>query len=335
MQQEATGIQMPVWASLSSRGGRPDNQDRCGDAPTPGGRGFVVADGLGGHAAGAVAAAACVDACLDALKGHGELGRERLQAAFDAAQRAVQDAPRRDPSAEGCRTTAVVIELAPGRAIWGHVGDTRLYHFRDGVIAHQTLDHSMPQALVQAGAIRPDEIRRHPERNRLLKSLGGEGEASPTLLEEPIAVSPGDAFLLCTDGFWEHVTEADMEAALAGPAAPAEWLERMESQVVRMATGAFDNYSATAVIVRDRGARTAPAPAGVGKTLLRLAAAVLLAAAAVAGARCAFAPERRHPLILSGGPAGRLPAGGEALGREGAPQLHSVPAEPAVSVVGS
>jgi PPM family protein phosphatase len=326
MHEDGAGRLTPVWASLSSRGGRAENQDRCGDAATPAGRAFVVADGLGGHAGGAVAAAACVEACLDVLKSPGLLGRDRLQAAFEAAQHAVQDAPRRDPAVEGCRTTAVVLEIARGRAIWGHLGDTRLYLFRSGAIAQQTLDHSMPQALVQTGAIRPEEIRRHPERNRLLKSLGGEGEATPTLQGEPIALSAGDAFLLCTDGFWELVTEEEMLAALAGAAGPAEWLDRMEADLVRVASGAHDNYSATAVILHDGPVRAASA-GGVGKTLLRLLAAALLGAAAAAAWRCAQGPPGPHPLILSRAAAGSLPACEAALGPPAAPRLHSAPAE--------
>jgi serine/threonine protein phosphatase PrpC len=327
MQEEGGGLLTPVWASLSSRGGRAENQDRCGDAATPGGRAFVVADGLGGHAGGAAAAAAAVEASLDALKGPGLLGRERLQHAFEAAQHAVQDAPRRDPAAEGCRTTAVVLEIARGRAVWGHLGDTRLYHFRGGAVAHQTLDHSMPQALVQTGAIRPEEIRRHPDRNRLLKSLGGEGEAAPTLLEEPIALAAGDAFLLCTDGFWEFVTEEDMLAALGGASGPAEWLERMENGLLHVATGSHDNYSATAVLLRDRGARAA-APRGVGKALLRLLAAALLGAALAGAWRCAQGPAGPHPLILSGPPAGCLPVCEALPTPRSGPRLHSVPADP-------
>jgi serine/threonine protein phosphatase PrpC len=326
MQEDRGGLLTPVWASLSSRGGRAENQDRCGDAATPAGRAFVVADGLGGHAGGAVAAAACVEAMLDALKGPGMLGRDRLQAAFESAQHAVQDAPRRDPAIEGCRTTAVVLEIARDRAIWGHLGDTRLYHFRGGAVAHQTLDHSMPQALVQTGAIRPEEIRRHPERNRLLRSLGGEGEAAPTLIDEPIAVAAGDAFLLCTDGFWELVTEDEMLAALAGDPGPAAWLDRMEAGLARVASGTHDNYSATAVILRKGPVRAAPA-GGVGKTLLWFLAAALLGAVAAVAWRCTQGPGGPHPLILSQAAAGSLPACEEALGPPAGTQLHSVPAE--------
>jgi serine/threonine protein phosphatase PrpC len=329
MSEREAGPGAPVWASLSSRGGRPDNQDRCGDVATPTGRAFIVADGLGGHAAGAVAALACVEAGLDALKGPGPLSPARLQAAFDAAQHAVQDAPRRDASAEGCRTTAVILEIGLGGAIWGHVGDTRLYHFRGGRILHQTLDHSMPQALVQAGSIRPEEIRKHPERNRLLKSLGGEGEATPTLLDAPVVLEPNDAFLLCTDGFWELATEEEMVATLADAGGPAAWLERMEALVLRAASGSFDNYSATAVILKPRPVTPPPTRGDrLGRTLARVLGFALLAAAAAGAVRCALAPSGPPPLILSGSPAAGLPGCEAPLGSGSGPPATLGPAEP-------
>jgi hypothetical protein len=221
-----------------------------------------------------------------------------------------------------------VLEISAGRATWAHVGDTRLYHFRDGRVAHQTLDHSMPQALVQAGAIRSDEIRRHPERNRLLKSLGGEGEVAPTFLEAPIALAPGDAFLLCTDGFWELVTEDEMQAALAGASGPAAWLERMESQVLKAATGAFDNYSATTVLVKGRRAPDAArAKGGLGRALLVAVSIACLAAAAISAFRCATGTST-PPLVISALPAGGLPGCEPPLSRPPGPRLHSGPAKP-------
>jgi serine/threonine protein phosphatase PrpC len=286
-------------------------------------------EGVGGHAAGAGGALACVAPGLDALKGPGPLSPVRLQAAFDAAQHAVQDAPRRDASAEGCRTTAVVLEIGLGGAIWGHVGDTRLYHFRGGRVLHQTLDHSMPQALVQAGAIRPEEIRTHPERNRLLKSLGGEGEATPTLLDAPVAIESNDAFLLCTDGFWELVTEEEMVGALAGAGGPAEWLERMEALLLRAASGSFDNYSATAVVLKPRPVTPPPTRGqSLGRTLVRVLGFALLAAAAAGAVRCALRPSGPPPLILSGGPAAALPGCEAPLGSGTGPPATLRPAEP-------
>ena len=323
MREDEAGVGSPVWASLSSRGGRSDNQDRCGDAAAPGGHLFVVADGLGGHAAGAVAAEACVSATLAAAGSGISLEPERLRGLFDAAHYAVQDAQRRDPATLGCRTTSVVLALANGSALWGHVGDTRLYHLRGGRVISQTLDHSVPQALVQTGAIQASEIRRHPDRNRLLRSLGGEGEIDPTLLETPIALEAGDAFLLCSDGLWEHVTEPEMEDTLRGAADPAAWLKRLEALVLRAARGSFDNYSATAVFLGAAGgARTASRGDRLWVLLLALLAALLLG---LGLARCLRPPQaawcsgrflripcrspRARPRWVAGTP-GRRPAPG-------------------------
>ena len=323
MRDEGAAVGAPVWASLSSRGGRADNQDRCGDTAVAGGHVFVVADGLGGHAAGAVAAEACVSATLAAAGRGALLAPESLGALFDAAHRAVQEAQVRDPSAAGCRTTSVVLQVSESRALWGHVGDTRLYHLRGGRVIAQTLDHSVPQALVQTGAIQASEIRRHPDRNRLLRSLGGEGDAAPTLLDAPVELAPGDAFLLCSDGLWEHVTEAEMEESLRGAPDPETWLKRLEARVLAAARGAFDNYSATAVFLGRAGAARGP----VRRRGLRIVVAALAGLClGLAVQRCL---ERPSPgLVFGARSAPSLPVGEETHGSAAALRLHSTPAEP-------
>jgi serine/threonine protein phosphatase PrpC len=247
---ESTAAPAPVAASVSAAGGRSQNEDRCGDGPTAAGHAWVVADGLGGHAAGELAAEWAVRALLDALAGRPALGAGELARAFDAAGAAIRAAQRERPDAVGCRTTAVVLAVEEGRAVWAHVGDSRLYHLRDGRVVHQTLDHSVPQALVQAGALEPEAIRRHPDRNLLLRCLGGDEPVEAAFAPEPVAVRPGDAFLLCTDGFWELVPEAAMEESLSAARDPADWLQRMEQALLGAARGAYDNYTATAVLLR-------------------------------------------------------------------------------------
>jgi serine/threonine protein phosphatase PrpC len=282
----------------------------------------VVADGLGGHAAGAVAAEACVGATLAAARS-AALAPEPLRAAFEAAHRAVQEAQRRDPAAAGCRTTSVVLMVAGDRALWGHVGDTRLYHLRAGRVVSQTLDHSVPQALVQTGAIQASEIRRHPDRNRLLRSLGGDEEVAPTLLDAPVALQRGDAFLLCSDGLWEHVTESEMEELLRGAPDPETWLRRLEARVLGAARGAFDNYSATAVFVGAAGG-VGPRP---GWRLLRVALIGLaLLCLGLAIQRCLRMPS--PGLVLGGAAAPALPVGEGPHGSGALPRLQSVAAEP-------
>jgi PPM family protein phosphatase len=322
MAKEQEPLADPVWASLSARGGRRANQDRLGHAVTAAGHAFVVADGLGGHAAGEVAAEAAVDAILESLRGAGAPSAEGLVAAFAAAQRAVGEAERSAPGRTGCRTTAVVLWLGGGQALWAHVGDSRLYHLRGGRVLHQTRDHSVPQALVDAGEIETSAIRGHPDRNRLLRAIGGADDLAPSVQDAPVALEPGDAFLLCTDGFWELVTETEMTGALGEGADPEGWLARLERRLEARATGEYDNYTALAVVLGSpRPVRRRRVPAGLGALAFALALAL---GSALSVERC-LNPAPRPLLLGSRGP--QLGPGRAAPGFPSAP-LHSIAALP-------
>ena len=147
------------------------------------------------------------------------------------------------------RSTAVVLLLDDAKALWAHLGDTRLYHFANGHIVFQTRDHSVPQAMVDARDIGYDDIRHHEDRNRLTRSLGNDGKVRTTLLGQSVALGKGDAFLMCTDGFWEFVTENVMEATLAESETPEKWLVKMETILLGNAPAGHDNYTATAIFV--------------------------------------------------------------------------------------
>jgi serine/threonine protein phosphatase PrpC len=103
--------------------------------------------------------------------------------------------------------------------------------------------------MVKAGEMRAAEIRHHEDRNRLLRTLGNDEEPRPTLVPAPVPLTPGDAFLLCTDGFWEYVTETEMEITLAKAADPDTWLRTMTRRLVERADPDHDNYTAMAVFV--------------------------------------------------------------------------------------
>jgi serine/threonine protein phosphatase PrpC len=147
------------------------------------------------------------------------------------------------------RTTAVVLVADTSGAVWGHIGDSRLYMLRSGRVVSQTRDHSVPQSLVDAGEITPAEIRFHEDRNRLLRSLGNGGRLRAALLERPMLLNKGDAFLLCSDGFWEYVTETEMEVDFAKARTPDDWLDRMAVRIRPRAHEARDNCTALAVFI--------------------------------------------------------------------------------------
>jgi serine/threonine protein phosphatase PrpC len=237
-------------ASLTRVGGRERNEDACGHRVGETGGVWVVADGLGGHAGGERASRLAVETLLALLGDTPAISLPVLAGALERTQQ-VLIAEQREGGLRtgGMRTTVVVLASDGERALWAHVGDSRLYHFREGALVTQTRDHSVPQALANAGEISPEAIRAHEDRDRLLRSLGGEGAVRPSLPEAAVTLVPGDAFLLCTDGFWEPVTEEEMTAALTTAAGPEAWLAGLERLLLERVESDHDNYTALAVFV--------------------------------------------------------------------------------------
>lgn len=230
-------------AQVSKRGGRETNQDAVWSGAMEGWHVWAVADGLGGMGGGEMASAAAIEG----LAGCAKVDLEEMGA---AAQEAVLGKQKEHPEFASMRTTLVVLVSDGGQARWMHSGDSRLYWLRGGAVVEQTLDHSVPQALVVAGRITPGEIRNHPDRNRLLKCLGTAG-SQIDLSSGWRKLQSGDAFLLASDGFWERISETEMETEYARAATAAGWLLGMELRVVERAAklreGEADNYSAIAI----------------------------------------------------------------------------------------
>jgi PPM family protein phosphatase len=229
-------------ATISNAGGRDHNEDACGHR----GGCWALADGLGGHGGGEVASRVAVDSVLGSLADTPPSVAGIVQA-MQAANLALHREQQATPALERMRTTLVILVSNGAAALWGHVGDSRLYHFRGGQLLAQTADHSVPQAMVKAGEMRAADIRHHEDRNRLLRTLGNEEEPRPTLVPAAVPLAAGDAFLLCTDGFWEYVTETEMEITLAKAADPDAWLGTMTRRLVERAEPSHDNYTAMAV----------------------------------------------------------------------------------------
>jgi serine/threonine protein phosphatase PrpC len=227
---------------LCKQGGRDKNQDfeKIHKLHTAGVtlHQFIVADGLGGQGGGEFASKAAVHSVLagSAMHKNGSVGLDEyfdpewLTLQFEIAHGNVKQQQQRQPEFSKMATTLVVLMVMDGKAIWGHVGDSRLYLLREGKIHSQTKDHSVPQMLVSSGEIEEKDIRHHPDRNRLLRALGDNRENIQARVHEEETLQEGDVFLLCTDGFWEYVTEEEMLTSLYESANPDDWLKRMESQ---------------------------------------------------------------------------------------------------------
>lgn len=230
-------------AQICELGGRETNQDAVWSGAAGEWFGWALADGLGGMGGGEIASEAALRAIAE---GFGQ--NPDLMQLGEAANEAVRAKQVERPEWKAMRTTLVLLASNGQEARWVYSGDSRLYRFRAGAIVEQTLDHSVPQTLVDAGRIPASEIRQHPDRNRLLKSLGG---LTAELSAGAATVESGDAFLLASDGFWELVTELEMEAELVRARGAAEWLGgmqlRLRERLARMASGEADNESAIAV----------------------------------------------------------------------------------------
>lgn len=231
-------------ATLTDIGGRSNNDDTVAKREKDKCAWVFVGDGLGGYAGGQMASEAAAQALMEATHKGSLLTDERLQEAAAQANEAV----RQVQAAKGgkMKTTLVFLAIEDGRARWMHVGDSRLYHFRDGYLQTQTMDHSVSQMAVLMGEITPREIRFHEDRNRVLRALGGDN-ARPELSHTVMLTGGEDAFLLCTDGFWEYVFEEEMEGLLQRAASPEQWLEEMQTLLRTRIPDDNDNFTAAAV----------------------------------------------------------------------------------------
>lgn len=234
-------------ASLSKQGGRKNNQDSLGFELNESGGCWVVADGLGGHAGGETASRMAVEKTLELFHAKSPGNSEFIANCFDTVQTVLQKKASEEFDLSGMRTTMTVLVSEGDAAVWGHIGDSRLYWFRQGFVMQQTRDHSVPQMLVDAGKLTLEGIRGHEDQNRLTRAMGQEGAIRPTILLEPLQIEDGDAALLCSDGLWEYVLEKEMEEDFSSSRTADEWLKSMEKRVLARATGQHDNYTAIAV----------------------------------------------------------------------------------------
>ncbi len=171
---------------------------------------YVVADGMGGHAAGQLASDLACRAVVSRVSesvGPSSLS-ERLRGAVASANEAIFQTAAARPELQGMGTTVVALLASGARAAVAHVGDSRVYRVRDRSIRQLTDDHSLVGELVRRRQISPDDAREHPHRHVLTRALGVRGHVEPDLAE--FALVAGDVFVLCTDGLTAHVSDDEM-----------------------------------------------------------------------------------------------------------------------------
>ncbi|EFR42002.1 stage II sporulation protein E [Selenomonas sp. oral taxon 137 str. F0430] len=203
---------------------------------------YVVADGLGGHAAGEVASRMVV-AAVEELAHCGAGDAAALVAAVQEANARVHRAAGENPAYEGMGSTATVLRIdeGAGMAYYAHVGDSRLYLLRRGLLRQVSRDHSYVEELVAQGKISEDEAQHHPRKNLLMRAVGVDSEIAVDGDAFPLAA--GDRFLLATDGLTNMVEDEELQAILTGGIADAA--QRMVQRAV--AAGGRDNITAIAL----------------------------------------------------------------------------------------
>jgi protein phosphatase len=176
----------------------------------------MVADGMGGHAAGEVASALAAKTILDSYYRSSASVPKALSKAFAAANTAIRKKSARDPACQGMGTTCTVLVFYAGGATLGHIGDSRAYLLRDGELRQISTDHSWVAQMHRDGLITKEEMASHPDSNVLLKALGVSKRCEPDIWAEPMPLRIGDTFILCSDGLSDLVPDADIATIMAG-----------------------------------------------------------------------------------------------------------------------
>jgi serine/threonine protein phosphatase PrpC len=218
---------------------------------------FVVADGMGGHASGEIASAIAVEAVQDVLLGEinpdetrldrarmdqEEEIRERLRYAMNQASVSIRHAAMANPAHTGMGTTLAVLLIENDEAHLGHVGDSRIYLFREDRLHRLTRDHTVVQQEIDAGTLTPELARIVPHKNILTQSVGYHGPVEPDTSTRP--VDPGDIFILCSDGLTDPLNDEAL-AEICRNHAPEDLAEVLVQKAIEH--GTEDNVTVVAV----------------------------------------------------------------------------------------
>jgi serine/threonine protein phosphatase PrpC len=221
---------------------------------------FVVADGMGGHAAGEVASEMATRLVAEAYRPVRGMSDDELMAQMVAAIRsanaAIFERTLQEHDKRGMGTTATVLALLPRRYLIGQVGDSRAYVLRGNTFTQITKDHSYVQEQVDAGRLSPEEARVHPYANVITRCVGSSGDVVPDLYIGTLEA--GDLLLLASDGLTGMMEDEDLQAILEEGGGLEEQVDRLISEANRR--GGLDNITVILVQIEEEAAPTGEQP---------------------------------------------------------------------------
>lgn len=221
---------------------RNKNEDKMGFFNTPNGQVVILCDGMGGHSAGAHASEIAVNSIREYFESNTyEDIPKALEDSIKYANNQVFDEAKDNIDYLGMGTTCVLCIIQANNVYYAHVGDSRLYFCRNGVMKQITKDHSFVQNLIDKGEITEEEADNHPRKNELLRAVGVSEEVAVDVCDEPIEVQQGDLFLLCSDGLNNMVNRNTLEYILGqDQKATAKAEKLVELAIIE---GGYDNVS--------------------------------------------------------------------------------------------
>lgn len=237
------------YAKVSALGDREDNQDRAAIVVAEEAGIMLVFDGMGGHENGAQAAEIGLKTVQDQFMAadlpifdpqgflYSSLSRAHDEVVRIGGNLAVDFRPR---------ATCAVCLIQSSGCWWAHIGDSRIYHMRDGKVLRRSRDHSHVEVLIQEGAITEEEALDHPMRNFVECCLGGDAPVPDMSITRKIPLKPGDVLLACTDGLWSGICDEEMAATATNPdMSLAESLKALSVRALTVNAPYSDNTTGT------------------------------------------------------------------------------------------
>lgn len=202
---------------------RRNNEDRLGVFTLPdGGVLMMVADGMGGHAAGEVAAQITLEAVGEtACTGMSSSVPAALRSALELANHRICREGENNPAQRGMGTTASVLAAVEDQAWFAHIGDSRIYRLRGSRLQQLSEDHSLVAEMLRGGLLSPEDAIDHPCRNIIVRALGIDADVHPQISGAALDVCADDVFLLCSDGLYDQLTPGELADLLEAPAQAA------------------------------------------------------------------------------------------------------------------